>query len=94
MKNKSQTSLPHFRESVIIKFSSLRNGIGENLGVIFDIDTMVKREAYRVKTDDGWKWQIKGYNKILLYDHYVETDQEILDEYGSEIEVEIMEENK
>ena len=45
--------LPPFRKAVLIKFSSLRNGVGSGLGVIFDIDTWVERVCYRVKTDDA-----------------------------------------
>jgi chloramphenicol 3-O-phosphotransferase len=82
--------LPKLRETVTIKFSSLRNGLGPNLGVIFDIDTIVERKAYRKRNGDGWKWQIKEYNKIIKYDHHVETDQEILDEIGQDDEVEIV----
>lgn len=84
--------LPNLRKTVKIKFWSLRNGIGEGLGVIFDIDTKVERYAYRKRTKDGdWKWQIRELNKLYPYDPHVEIDQEILDEYGSEIEVEILE---
>ena len=82
-------NLPHFRKTVTIKFSSLRNGLGLNLGVIFDIDTVVERKAYRVKTPSGWQWQIKGLKKLMGWDNFAEQDQEILDEYESELEVEI-----
>ena len=90
MKNTCQGKLPHLRKTVRVKFWSLRNGIGANLGVIYDIDTMVERDAYRVRADDGWKWQIKGLNSLLKYDLTAETDQEIFDEYGSDLEVEII----
>ena len=80
--------LPPFRKTVKIKFSSLRNGLGAGLGVIFDIDTMVERDAYRVRVPDGnWKWQIRGLNKMISWDSFAETDQEILDEYGPGIDV-------
>ena len=82
--------LPPFRKAVKIRFSSLRNAVGPNLGVIFDVDTMVEREAYRKKTDDGWKWQIKGFNRLPAWDTLAETDQEILDEYGKDLDVEII----
>ena len=83
-------NLPHLRKTVTIRFSSLRNGFGPNLGVIFDVDTMVEREAYRVRVGNDWKWQIKGLNNLSQYDYYAEADQDILDEYGSEIDVEIL----
>ena len=81
--------LPNLRQTVKIKFWSLRNGVGQNLGVVYDIDTEVERSAYRTKTADGWKWQIKGLKKLLSWDYCAETDQDIMDEYGSDLEVEI-----
>lgn len=80
--------LPKLRQTVKIRFWSLRNGLGQSMGIIFDIDTKVEREAYRVRTADGWKWQIKALRQILRYDPTAETDQDILDEYGSSLEVE------
>lgn len=79
--------LPHFRKTVKIKFWSLRNGVSDGLGVVLDIDTEVERDAYRVKTEDGWKWQIKGLAQLEKWDYFAVADQEILDEYGSDIEV-------
>jgi len=84
--------LPKLRKTVKIKFLSLRNGVGYNLGVIYDIDTEIERECYRVKDGDSWKWQIKDLKKLALWDYFAETDQEILDEYGSDIDVEYLEE--
>lgn len=81
--------LPPLRKTVKIKFWSLRMGLGAGFGVIFDVDTKVEREAYRVRTPSGWKWQIKGLRMISRYDASAETDQDIFDEYGSELEVEI-----
>ena len=78
--------LPDLRKTVRIKFWSLRAGLGPNLGVILDIDTEVEREAYRVKTDDGWKWQIKEMNNLRKYDSCIDTDQETLDNIGSDLE--------
>lgn len=83
-------NLPKFRETVKIKFWSLRNGVGPNLGVINDIDTKVVRECYRVKTEDGWKWQIRALNILNKVDWYADEDQYILDDHGSEIEVELI----
>jgi len=81
-------SLPHFRKTVRIKFWSLRNDLGQNLGVILDVDKQVERDVYRVKTESGWKWQIKGFNQLLNYDGFVDTDQDILDEEGEGLEFE------
>ena len=87
---KEKDTLPHFRKTVKIKFSSLRTWIGPNLGVVFDCDEMVVREAYRKKTEDGWKWQIRAFNKISIHDYSVLVDQEILDDGGQDIDVEII----
>ena len=85
--------LPNLRKTVQIEFYSLRNGIGPNLGIIPDVDTKIRREAYRVKISGGWKWQIKGLHKIAYHDPCVYTDQDILDEYGAELEVKILTES-
>jgi len=74
--------LPKLYRPIKIRFSSLRSGIGGGLGVIFDIDTIVEHVVTRVLCEDGWKWQIKNFNKIIEWDYSVETDQEILNEIG------------
>lgn len=81
--------LPVFRKTVNIKFWSLRDGLGESLGVIHDIDTEVERECYRVRDGDDWRWQIKALNTIGKWDWAAYTDQETLDNYGSELEFEL-----
>jgi len=70
---------PKLYRPVTIKFSSLRNGVGGGLGVIFDIDTMVTRRAARVLINNGWKWQIKDLKILNTYDYYSAEDQYILD---------------
>jgi len=75
-------NLPKLYRVVSIRFSSLRYGMGDGYGVIFDLDTMVDRIARRVLCEDGWKWQIKDINKLYEWDYFVDTDQEILDEIG------------
>lgn len=79
--------MPKLGRTVKIKFWSLRNELGNNLGVIFDTDKVVERECRRVRTEDGWKWQIKGLNQLCKYDYYALADQEILNEYRSDITV-------
>ena len=79
--------LPKMYSPVRVRFSSLRNGVGAGLGVIYDIDTMVERVVVRIKTACGWKWQIKDFSKLFEYDYYVEVDQEILDMYPHEVEL-------
>ena len=82
-------NLPKLYRSVYIKFSSLRNGLGGGGGVIFDIDTKVIQKCRRVKTSDGWKWQLCSIDNLMEWDYMAETDQEVLDEYTDEIEFEI-----
>jgi len=77
--------LPKLYRPVKAKFWSLRNGVGESLGMIFDIDTEVERIVRRVLCPEGWKWQIVGLSKIREWDWSVETDQECLDEYGDDL---------
>lgn len=84
------STLPKLFRVVEIEFSSLRNGLGGSMGMVFGIDTMVRRKARRVLCDDGWKWQIFNALHESYYDYSVETDQEILNEIGmdeSEIRV-------
>ena len=76
---------PKLYRPVRIRFSSLRNGVGAGLGVIFDIDTIVERVAMRVLCDTGWKWQIKNIATISEWDWPAETDQEILNEIGMDM---------
>lgn len=71
--------LPPLRNSVLIEFWSLRNAIGANGGVVLDVDTKIRREWYRKKTTDGWKWVIKGYKRLIASEWFLETDQECLD---------------
>ena len=79
-------TLPKMYAPTYITFSTLRIGIGENLGVIFDMDTMVERKCIRVAIKDGWKWQLVNYLKDRDWDWGLEQDMEILDEYGSDLE--------
>ena len=83
-------SLPPFGKTVKIRFWSLRNGLGANLGVVFDIDTQVERECYRKRTSGGWKWQIKNLRDLMQWDWCAETDQEILDDAGESLEFELV----
>jgi len=78
--------LPKLYRPIKIKFWSLRDGLGAGLGVINDIDTEVERIAMRVRCEGGWKWQIKNAYRISEWDWSVETDSDILDEYGSDID--------
>jgi len=80
--------LPKLYAPVRIKFWSLRMGLGANFGVIFDIDSEVERKCRRVRCNAGWKWQIVDYAKLAEWDFYAEQDKEILDNWGSELELE------
>lgn len=80
--------LPKLYRPIKIKFWSLRNGLGDGYGVVYDIDTEVERTVRRVlcEREMGWKFQIVNLNQIREWDYFADTDQEILDNYGNEIE--------
>lgn len=80
--------LPKLYSPRKIKFWSLRNGVGANMGAYCDCDTLVERTVVRVACPGGWKWQIKNLGKLYKWDWCAVQDQEILDEYGSELEFE------
>jgi len=85
--NAESTKLPKLYRTVTLRFSSLRNGIGPGLGVIFDIDTMVERKAMRVlRMDRTWKWQICAKPWEWEYDYFIDTDQDILNEIGTDMD--------
>ena len=81
--------LPKMYRPIKIKFWSLRTMVGIGGGVIYDNDELVERICRRVKTREGWKWQIINAEELSLWEPYVEVDKEILDEYGSELEWEV-----
>ncbi len=80
--------LPKLYRVVRIKFWSLRNAIGHNMGAINDVDILIEQYAMRVACKGGWKWQIKDLAKLCEWDHWAAVDQEILNEFGSELELE------
>jgi len=80
--------LPKLYAPVKIKFWSLRTVLGQNYGVIFDVDTQVERKCIRVRCECGWKWQIVDFMKLAEWDSAAEQDKEILGEYGSDLEFE------
>ncbi|MEE9222994.1 MAG: hypothetical protein V3V40_06015 [Nitrosomonadaceae bacterium] len=84
--------LPKLYAPVKIKFWSLRNKLGPNLGVIFDCDEIVERNVRRVIIPNGWKFQIVNFHKLLCSDYYVVQDKEMLDEWGSDLEFELTDE--
>jgi len=77
--------IPKLGRPINAKFMSLRNGIGASMGVIFGIDTEVKRKVRRVLCEGGWKFQIVNLHEIVGYDWSAETDQVILDEIGMDL---------
>ena len=85
------TKLPKLYRPVWIKFSALRNQLGENYGVVHDCDVDVIRKCRRVLTGCGWKWQICGNIWAMSeWDFYVISDQLILDEHDESIEFTIV----
>jgi hypothetical protein len=83
--------LPKLYAPVTIEFSSLRDTVGYELGVIHDVDTMVTRKARRVLTAGSnvtwcnWKWQIVSGVRDMYWDWPIYTDQEILDDGGEDM---------
>ena len=73
-----------------IRFSSLRDGIGGDYGVINDIDTKVTRKCRAVIDEYGLKWQLVKDSEYH-YHYYNEADQECLDELRGEV-VEVVKE--
>jgi len=71
-------NIPRLYAPVNICFSSLRHGIGNDGGVIYDNDTYVARKCRRVLCENylgGWKWQIVDMKNILMLDWDVMQDK-------------------
>jgi len=83
------TKLPALRETVTIKFWSLRS-VSTYFGVINDVDTEVERQCYRVRNGDDWRWKIKSLNALGKYDGSVYVDQDILEDHGNELEFKLL----
>ena len=73
------SDLPKLYRPVRLCFWSLRECFGPNLGVT-EIDEKVIRKCMRVRTDDGWAWQICNASKLREWDWFVDTDQECVNE--------------
>ena len=78
-------SLPKFGAPKTIIFFSLRTGYAINGGVVFDVDTEVKRRCMRVMCSGSWKWQIVNILNLMKFDHVISTDQLVLDEIGDDM---------
>lgn len=77
--------LPKLYRVVTVELDVLRNGIGENGGVIFDIDRLVERKLRRVRHSDGWKWQLVRLHKDQeAWDYFFESDRECLENINYE----------
>ena len=74
--------MPKLYAPVVIRFWTLRSYAGT-----FDNDVQVTRKCRRVRCAGGWKWQLIRYYQDREWDWPIELDKEILDEYGSEMEV-------
>ncbi|EEJ4681674.1 TPA: hypothetical protein ACI4FL_000056 [Enterobacter roggenkampii] len=79
-------TLPKLYRVIEVDLDVLRSGIGEGGGVIFDIDTVVKRRVRRVKHAGGWKWQlVREYRLQELCDYCFWIDNESLHELNYEL---------
>lgn len=63
-----------------LKFWALRNGVGMNGGVVFDVDTEVTYLCRVIRIKEGLKWQIIK-NKHQYDEQLMQYDQECLDNY-------------
>lgn len=81
---KPRHRMPKLGRVIEVDLDVLRAGIGANYGVIYDIDTVVKRKVRRVMDVDGWRWQLvreKWDDNIHLY----ESDREGLNELNYQL---------
>ena len=72
-------NLPRLYAPVKIKFWSLRTGLGQNLGVIFDMDTEVEQLCRRILCPGGWKWQLVHYWRDVEWDLGMDQDKQMVD---------------
>lgn len=73
--------LPKLYRVITVELDVLRNGFGGNYGVIYDIDTVVKRKVRRVLDVDGWRWaMVREHLNQDQWDYFFEYDKEILQE--------------
>ena len=73
--------LPKLYRVITVELDVLRNGFGANYGVIYDIDTIVKRKVRRVLDTDGWSWAlVREYHNQEQWDYFFEYDKECLHE--------------
>ena len=72
--------LPKLFRVFEVDLDVLRNGIGGGGGVIFDIDTVVKRKVRRVMHAGGWRWQlVREWLDQESWDYCLEQDRECLE---------------
>ncbi len=80
------SELPPMRKAVEIRFISKRLSIiSSTMYNLVYVQRSVLRMAYRTNAGDSWKWQIKGLIKRCRYIHDGEMDQDILNNYGSDM---------
>ena len=80
MRIEKLTKLPKLFRVIEVDLDVLRNGIGGGGGVIFDIDTVVKRKVRRVMHDGGWRWQlVREWLDQESWDYCLEQDRECLE---------------
>lgn len=73
--------LPKLYRVITVELDVLRNGFGGNYGVIYDIDTVVKRKVRRVLDVDGWRWaMVREHLNQDQWDYFFEYDKESLQE--------------
>ena len=73
--------LPKLYRVITVELDVLRNGFGANYGVIYDVDTVVKRKVRRVLDADGWRWaMVREHRNQEQWDYFFAYDKECLHE--------------
>lgn len=78
--------LPKLYRVITVDLDVLRNGIGGSGGVIFDIDTVIKRKVRRVLNErGGWRWVIAEERHEREWNYCLESDRECLQELNYQL---------
>lgn len=86
MKIHDIVNLPKMHRVIKVDLDVLRSSLGENNGVIYDCDTVVKRKVRRVLHDRGWRWQlVRECKNQEDWDYCFEQDKYCLDNVNHEL---------
>lgn len=78
VKSKLNTPMRRMYRVITVSLDVLRFSYGSG---VCEFETVVPRKVRRVKTADGWKWQlVREFKDQELWDIYLGTDRESLNE--------------